>query len=325
MLPVISLIITVYNRKNYLRSAIESVLSQTRQDFELLIWDDGSTDNSLEIAREYEKRDRRVRVIAGKYNIGSARALKAAIAQTRGNYIGWVDSDDLLAPTALAETAAVLDAKPNIGWVYTDYLDIDENDTILSYGYRCLVPYSREELLNRFITFHFRLIRREVLELAGGIDEYFPTTEDYDLCLRLSEVAEVEHIYKPLYYYRTHPETISWQQQQKQIKNSQLAIIKARQRRQHSKPDLQNKALIPSSKINFSAISKAKKQTFQQSHSLIQQIKTVAVSNIALLLCLIPVTVVAQITPAKDGTGTTIQTQGNNINISGGSLSSDKA
>ncbi|AFY41378.1 CHAT domain-containing protein [Nostoc sp. PCC 7107] len=320
MPPVISLIITVYNRENYLRLAIESVLSQTRQDFELLIWDDGSTDNSLEIAREYEKCDRRVRVISCQDNIGATRALKAAIAQTSGRYIGWVDSDDLLAPTALAETAAVLDVKPNIGWVYTDYLDIDENNTILSYGYRCLVPYSREALLNRFMTFHFRLIRREVLDLVGGIDESLAVVEDYDLCLRLSEVAEVEHIYKPLYYYRTHPETISRQRQQEQIKNSQLAILKARQRRQHHKPDLQHKALIPDSKINFTAISQAKKQTFPKS------IKTLAVSNIALLLCLLPTTAIAQnITPTNDGTGTIINHQGNNINISGGSLSSDKA
>ncbi|WP_062296496.1 glycosyltransferase [Nostoc piscinale] len=227
MQPVISIIITVYNRANYLKLAIESVLSQTRPDFELLIWDDGSTDNSLAIAREYEQRDRRVRVIASQDNLGVAKALKAAIAETCGKYIGWLDSDDLLASTALAETAAVLDAKPNIGWVYTDYLDIDENNTILSYGYRCLVPYSSEELLNRFITFHFRLIRREVLELAGGIDETLATVEDYDLCLRLSEVAEVEHIYQPLYYYRTHPETLSQQRRQEQIKKAQLAIIKA--------------------------------------------------------------------------------------------------
>ncbi|MBE9205005.1 CHAT domain-containing protein [Nostoc sp. LEGE 06077] len=326
MLPVISLIITVYNRENYLRLAIESVLSQTRQDLELVIWDDASTDNSLEIAREYAQRDRRVRVIASRYNRGQASALKDAIAQTRGKYIGWVDSDDLLAPTALAETAAVLDTKPNIGWVYTDYLDIDENNTILSYGYRCLVPYSREALLNRFMTFHFRLIRREVLDLVGEIDESLTTAEDYDLCLRLSEVAEVEHIYQPLYYYRTHPEMSSRQRQRQQIKNSQLAILKARQRRHLNKSNFPNKALIPDSKLNFLAISQAKKQTFPKSHSLLQQIKVLTASNIALLLCLIPTTAQAQnITPANDGTGTIVNHQGNNINISGGSLSSDKA
>jgi len=328
MQPVISLIITVYNRQKYLKAAIESVLAQTRPDFELLIWDDGSTDSSVEIAQEYAKRDRRVRVILGKQNLGQPKALKAAIAQTKGKYIGWVDSDDLLAPTALAETAAVLDAKQHIGWVYTDYLDIDENSTILSYGYRCLVPYSREELLNKFITFHFRLIRREVYELVGGIDDSFVTAEDYELCLRLAEVAQLEHIYKPLYYYRTHPETISRQQRHLQIKNAQLATIKARQRQKSSKQELQNRLLIPGNKINFNTIFPGKRQTIHNylCQNFLPTLKILAASNLAIILSLRPIHVKAQlITPAADGTGTVVNNQGNNINISGGSLSGDQA
>ncbi|MBD2440155.1 CHAT domain-containing protein [Nostoc sp. FACHB-110] len=323
MLPTISLIITVYNRERYLKTAIESVLAQTRQDFELLIWDNGSTDSSVEIAQEYAKCDRRVRLILSKNNLGQPKALKAAIPQTRGKYIGWVDSDDLLAPTALAQTAAILDKKPHIGWVYTDYLDIDENDTILSYGYRCLVPYSREELLNKFMTFHFRLIRREVFELAGGIDESLIAAEDYDLCLRLAEVAQVEHLYQPLYYYRTHPESISQQQRYLQIKNSHLATIKARQRRNSSQQKTAKQALIPGGKINLLAIFQAKKIFHQK--SLFLPAKLLAASNLALILSLLPASVKAQsITPASDGTGTVVNTQGNNINISGGSLSSDQ-
>ncbi|AFZ24155.1 filamentous hemagglutinin family N-terminal domain protein [Cylindrospermum stagnale PCC 7417] len=287
MMPIISLVITVYNRELYLRAAIESILAQTRGDFELLIWDDGSTDSTPEIAREYEKRDRRVRVVVAEHQ-GHGLALKAAIAQTTAPYIGWVDSDDLLAPTALAETAAVLDAQPEVGWVYTDYLDIDEQDNILSYGYRCLVPYSREELLNRFMTFHFRLIRREVFDLVGGINESLKIAEDYDLCLRLSEVAQVQHIFKPLYYYRTHPESISRQRQQEQIRQSHQIITKAQKRRK-------------------------------------LWVSSVAASILPLMLGFLPNFAQAQsITPANDGTGTVINTQGNNIDISGGSLSSDR-
>ncbi|HBL10267.1 MAG TPA: filamentous hemagglutinin, partial [Cyanobacteria bacterium UBA11162] len=100
----ISIIITTYNRDRYLGGAIESVLSQTQGDFELLIWDDGSTDNSLAIAHDYATRDQRIRVVGAKHQ-GRGISLKEAIAQTHGTYIGWVDSDDLLAPTALAETA----------------------------------------------------------------------------------------------------------------------------------------------------------------------------------------------------------------------------
>jgi len=79
----ISLVITVYNRERYLDQAIESVLAQTWHDFELLIWDDGSTDSSVEIAHRYAERDSRVRVVAADH-LGRTRALKAAIAQTTG-------------------------------------------------------------------------------------------------------------------------------------------------------------------------------------------------------------------------------------------------
>src|SRR5918998_1386113 len=114
MTTPISIVITTYNRERYLSAAIESILAQTRCDFELLIWDDGSTDRSVEIANAYAKSDRRVRVVAAEHR-GQTPSRKAAIAETTGTYIGYVDSDDLLAPTALEETAAVLDAKPGVG------------------------------------------------------------------------------------------------------------------------------------------------------------------------------------------------------------------
>jgi hypothetical protein len=139
MSPLISIVIVNYNRENYLGEAIASVLAQTWQDFELLIWDDGSTDESVAIANKYAQQDKRVRVVEAPH-LGIAAAIKAAIAQTSGTYIGLVDSDDILAPTALAETAAVLNRHPKTGFVYTDYLNIDqEGNTVLNPG-DILVP-----------------------------------------------------------------------------------------------------------------------------------------------------------------------------------------
>lgn len=118
MTAKISLVMTVYNRERYLATAIKSVLAQTYPDFELLIWDDGSTDKSLEIANDYAQRDRRVRVVAAEHQ-GRSPALKAAHSQATGAYLGWVDSDDALVPTALEETALVLNGHPELGLVYT--------------------------------------------------------------------------------------------------------------------------------------------------------------------------------------------------------------
>ena len=111
---------TVYNRQRYLETAINSILQQTRQDFELLIWDDGSTDNSLKIAEKLAKKDKRIKIIAAKHQ-GRGQSLYDAIAATKGEFLGTVDSDDVLAFTALEETANVLENLPDIGWVYTKY------------------------------------------------------------------------------------------------------------------------------------------------------------------------------------------------------------
>ncbi|MCC5667964.1 glycosyltransferase [Nostoc sp. CHAB 5784] len=229
----ISLIMTVYNRERYLASAIQSVLTQTHPDLELLIWDDGSTDRSVEIARSAAQNDPRVRVVAASHQ-GRARSLLAAINETAFPYFAWVDSDDLLAPTALEETASVLDARPEVGLVYTDYQVINENDQLLGYGQRCRIPYSKERLLVDFMIFHFRLLRREVYEKVGGINEQFELAQDYDLCLRLSEVTEVEHLIKPLYYYRYHSQSVSQQERVEQILAARDAINLALQRRKMS-------------------------------------------------------------------------------------------
>jgi len=121
--PAISLHMAVWNREDYLGPAIESVLGQTRGDFELIVADDGSTDGSLAVAQGYARRDPRVRVITCEHG-GANRALRRATELSTGAYLGMVDSDDLLEPTALAEAAAVLDADAAAGVVYTDYLDI---------------------------------------------------------------------------------------------------------------------------------------------------------------------------------------------------------
>ena len=228
--PTVSVIIRGYNRERYIGPAIESVLAQTYTDFDLLIWDDGSTDKTARIAIEYAKKDRRIRVAACEHR-GAVKSLRAAVADTFGAYLCWVDSDDLLSPTALEETVAVLDEHPSVGMVYTDYQLIDAAGRIKGRGRRCRIPYNKDRLLLDFMTFHFRLMRRSVLEQVGGINENFRCAEDYDLCLRLSEITEIRHIQKPLYQYRVHPRSISHEMRLEQVHWSREAISNALKRR----------------------------------------------------------------------------------------------
>jgi GT2 family glycosyltransferase len=231
--PEVSLICTVYNREKYLAQAIESVLTQTYQSWEIIIWDDGSTDNSLKIALSYSAKDSRIRVIKAQHQ-GRAKALKAAHNEAIGNYIGWIDSDDALAPEALAYTVDFLNKVQTVGMVYTNYQTMDESGIVGELGRRCCVPYSVFGMLTDFMTFHFRLIRRALFDAVGGIDQSFLSAEDYDLCLRLSEITQVHHIRVPLYYYRVHSESISVNDRTTQIAWAEEAVNRAISRRRLS-------------------------------------------------------------------------------------------
>jgi glycosyltransferase involved in cell wall biosynthesis len=229
-MPPISLIIGIWNRSRYVASAIKSVLNQSRGDFELIVWDDGSTDDSLQVAREAARGDKRVRVVAGEHQ-GLPNLINAASKMLSGQYFGWVDSDDMLHESALKETAAILDARPQVGLVYTDYQTIDENATVKGLGARCRIPYSKERLLIDFMTFHFRLMRRELFDRVGLLDDSVRFAEDYDLCLKLSEITQFHHLQKALYYYRVHQTSVSREHSLAQIDAAGRAIRAALVRR----------------------------------------------------------------------------------------------
>ncbi len=226
----VSLAMTVYNRENYLSLALDSILTQTYPHWHLTIWDDGSTDTSPAIAREYASFDPRIKFIPAPHT-DRANALRSAINATDCPYLAWIDSDDILAPAALAATVDILDRHPQVGMVYTDHWLIDDRGRSLGTGARCQIPYSKERLLIDFMTFHFRLMRRRVYDLVGGIDLDFPQAQDYDLCLKISEVTEIYHHPQPLYYYRVHPATISGSQKVQQTERADTAVRNALVRR----------------------------------------------------------------------------------------------
>jgi GT2 family glycosyltransferase len=162
---------------------------------------------------------------------GRQHALRAALQSTTHQYLAWVDSDDWLAPTALAKTVAILDRNPTVGMVYTDHWIVDEQGQMQGLGARCQIPYSKERLLIDFMTFHFRLLSRDVYERVGGIDLEFPQAQDYDICLKISEITEIEHLPEPLYFYRVHQASISQGQQSKQTERAATAVRNALERR----------------------------------------------------------------------------------------------
>lgn len=205
--PRVSIVIPVYNREKYLGIAVESVLRQTYQDWELIISDDGSTDSSLEMALFWANHDSRIKVLTAKHK-GAVHALIAGFNAAKGEFIGQLDSDDLLEPEAVELTVKALDKHPEWGMVYTNYRDIDEQGQLTRIGWRCSILYSKQTILTAFMTFHFRLIRKSVYEKVGGFNADFDRIEDYELCLRLSEITEIGKIDQFLYQYRHHSNSL---------------------------------------------------------------------------------------------------------------------
>src|SRR5687767_486979 len=108
MPPTVSLLIPAHNRADFVAAAVGSVTRQTYRDFELLVWDDGSSDATADVAERAAAGDSRVRVVRTPH-AGVCASINAAARQLTGEYFGWVDSDDAIAPTCLAETVAFLD------------------------------------------------------------------------------------------------------------------------------------------------------------------------------------------------------------------------
>ena len=125
MMPRISVIMSVYNSARFLAEAIQSILGQTYNDFEFIIVDDGSSDQSLEIIRSYAKMDNRIRVLENEKKYGLAASLNRCIFIAKGDYIARMDADDICVPDRLEKQIAFLEQHPNIGIIGGSVQEID--------------------------------------------------------------------------------------------------------------------------------------------------------------------------------------------------------
>ena len=220
MSVLISIAVPVYNTARFLPAALDSLLAQDHADWEGLLWDDGSTDGSGEIAAEYARRDPRLRLLGNGRQNGIGTALASALDVARGSYVGGLDGDDMLEPEALSSMLAFMRANPRLGMAYSRYVEIDENDAFLAAGRRFLKPYSSHNLLVDFMTYHFRLIRADAYRAVGGFDPRADVAPDYDLCLRLSETCEIAHLPRVLYRYRVRRDSVSQGSRLRQVRAS---------------------------------------------------------------------------------------------------------
>ena len=212
--PRVTVLMPVYNGAVHLREAIDSILNQTYRDFEFLIIDDGSQDNSVEVVQSYE--DPRIRLIRNEANIGLPATLNKGIRLARGEYIARMDGDDAALPERLERQVAFLDLHPEIGMVGAWLTLLHDHDVWFCYPehhdyLKCLL------LFRNYVGHPTVTMRREVLLLHNiGYDETMWHAEDYDLWIRLSFKTRLHNMPEILHRYRIHGGSVSakhWQEQ----------------------------------------------------------------------------------------------------------------
>ncbi len=204
-MPKISIVLPSYNRAHYLPGAIESCLKQSFKDFELIIVDDCSKDDSVEIARGYAKLDKRVKLIVNAENKKLPGTLNAGFGEAKGEYLTWTSDDNLYHFDALRIMREALDSMQDVGLVYTDYSLIDDAG---NNGKR-IYQEPPEFLPVRDCVGACFMYRADVARKIGEYNEDMFLMEDYEYWLRMGLVTKLHHIAEALYFYRLHSQSLT--------------------------------------------------------------------------------------------------------------------
>lgn len=228
----VSVVGAYYNRARFVKSAVESLLAQDYQNFEIVLIDDGSSDSTLEELQSFD--DARLRIVTQE-NIGFVRSLRRAIEMTNGEFISVHGSGDLSELTLLSRQVESLQDRPEVGLVGTWLLlDDEEGGKPPAVKQVQLAGRAPMELLRGAKISHGgAMYRRSLYDAVGGYRTWFVYAQDHDLWLRMTERAEVAVVPEPLYHRRklpggvsTSPEKRAWQ-----IFLSEFAVFCAKERR----------------------------------------------------------------------------------------------
>ena len=199
---MVSAVITTHNRVDLLGRAIESVLNQTYKELELIVVSDGSTDGTEDFMKQYEA-DSRISFISYHPARGGNHARNTGIKASKGEYVAFLDDDDEWFPEKIAEQVRVMESDPGIGLVYTGTRSIFvENGVKYDSPQSCQGDLSREILFQNIVgSTTTVMVRKSVLEHSGIFDEDLGAIQDYDLWVRICQVAKVGVVSAPMVNY----------------------------------------------------------------------------------------------------------------------------
>jgi Glycosyl transferase family 2 len=208
--PLVTIVLPTYNGVRFLEASIRSCLGQTYRNLELVVVDDGSTADIRAVVARFP--DSRVRYFRHEQNQGVAAGLNTGFENSRGRYLTWTSDDNFYAPGAIETLVAFLRKYPEVDFVYSQSHLIDE-DGVVS-GLLPLRPPATLQL-NNFIGPCF-LYKREVYAGVGEYRRIF-LAEDYDYWIRVAQRFRMQRLFRPLYYYRIHPDSLTGRYSDKEV------------------------------------------------------------------------------------------------------------
>jgi glycosyltransferase involved in cell wall biosynthesis len=210
-MPKVSVVIPTHNRAEFLRTAIQSVLKQTFQNFEIIVVDDASEDHTSAVIKSVG--DARIRYVRHETHSGQGATRNAGLHKASGEYVALLDDDDEWLPEKLEKQVRVLDgSSSNVGMVYTGVLRIEASSRRLIDR---IIPGKRGSLFQDLCQKNWIggcssvMVRRSCFEKVGWFDEELAAQADYDMWLRISQEFDIEYIREPLVFYIAHDNTIS--------------------------------------------------------------------------------------------------------------------
>jgi len=210
--PKITVLMPVYNGEIYLHQAIESILCQTYQDFEFVIINDKSTDNTKDILNSFAAKDSRIVVYENETNLGITKSLNKGLKVARGEYIARMDDDDISLPQRFTKQIDYLERYPNVVLVSGAYDIIDDNGKFIGTINRSCSPGLVAWLLLfcNYVGGHSQVMfRRNAVLESGGYSEKDLHNEDYGLWCRLVEIGKIVILPEKMHLYRYNAESIS--------------------------------------------------------------------------------------------------------------------
>ncbi|MFA5145949.1 MAG: glycosyltransferase [Candidatus Omnitrophota bacterium] len=215
MKELVSVIIPAYNCARYISEALDSVFYQTYRDFEVIVIDDGSTDGTIDILKKYAAEHPGKMSCIYQKNSGPGKARNRGIKEARGEYVAFLDSDDIWLPEKLKAQLDFFKKEPSLALVHSDFMyfnnsGITKKSEFSSTAKRnfsgsAFYPLVKEN----FIRTSTVVVKKIVLEVLGAFDEDFFMSEDYDLWLRIAKVHDIGYVNDRIVNVRQHADHIS--------------------------------------------------------------------------------------------------------------------